>query len=131
MREELKNKNTIINILLQNIFSNKKDFSSYKELENNYKNNTEKPQFETPKKYSVKNSDKSQDNETSITQNRYEVLCDSDEGDTNGCNNDSDKLSNNVTASLSSRQVNLRNDDTKKDQHKHKSKTKKRKLKGS
>ena len=131
MREELKNKNTIINVLLQNIFSNKKDFSSYKELENNYKNNTEKPQFETPKKYSVKNSDKSQDNETSITQNRYEVLCDSDEGDTNGCNNDSDKLSNNVTASLSSRQVNLRNDDTKKDQHKHKSKTKKRKLKGS
>ena len=32
-REDLKNKNTIINILLENIFSNNKDFSSYKKLE--------------------------------------------------------------------------------------------------
>ena len=29
LREELKNKSTIINILLENIFSNNKDFSSY------------------------------------------------------------------------------------------------------
>ena len=42
-----------------------------------------------------------------ITQNRYEVLSDSDENDTKGCNNDNDELSNNVTASISSRQVNL------------------------
>ena len=33
LREDLKNKNTIINILLENIFSNNKDFSSYKKLE--------------------------------------------------------------------------------------------------
>ena len=49
LTEELKNKNTIINTLLENVFSNKKDFSSYEELENNYKNNVEKNQFETPK----------------------------------------------------------------------------------
>ena len=36
------NKNSIINILLENIFSNNKDFSSYKKLEDNYKNNVEK-----------------------------------------------------------------------------------------
>ena len=61
-----------------------------------------------------------------ITQNRYEVLSDSDENDTKGCNNDIDELSNNVTTSKSSGQVNLRNIDIKKDQQKHKSKTKKR-----
>ena len=33
LREELKNKNTIINILLENIFSNNKSFSSYENLE--------------------------------------------------------------------------------------------------
>ena len=93
-------------------------------MEDNYKNNVEKNQFETPKRYSVKNSNKIQDNETIVTQNRYEVLSDSDESNTNGCNNDNDKLSNNVTASMLSRQVNLRNNDIKKDQHKHKSKTK-------
>ena len=65
-----------------------------------------------------------------ITQNRYEVLSDSDENDTKGCNNDDDELSNNVTTSISSRQVNLGNNDIKKDQHKHKSKTKKRNEKG-
>ena len=101
LRDEPKNKNTIINILLQNIFSNNKDFSSYKKLEDNYKNTVEKNQFETPKSCSVKNSDKTQDNETIITQNRYEVLSDSDESDTNKCNNGNDKLSNNVTASKS------------------------------
>ena len=36
----------------------------------------------------------------------------------------------NVTTSISSRQVNLGNNDVKKDQHKHKSKTKKRNEKG-
>ena len=41
-REDLKNKNTIINILLENIFSNNKNFSSYKKLEDNYKNNVKK-----------------------------------------------------------------------------------------
>ena len=57
LREELKNKNTIINILLENIFSNNKDFSSYQKLEDNYKNNVQKNQFETPKRYPFKNSD--------------------------------------------------------------------------
>ena len=42
LREDLKNKNTIINILLENIFSNNKNFSSYKKLEDNYKNNVKK-----------------------------------------------------------------------------------------
>ena len=56
-REELKNKNTIINILLENIFSNNKDFSSYQKLEDNYKNNVQKNQFETPKRYPFKNND--------------------------------------------------------------------------
>ena len=83
-------------------------------MEDNYKNIVEKNQFKTPKRYSVKNSDKTQDNETIITQNRYEVLSDSEESDTSGCNNDNDKLSNNVTANISSRQVNLRNNDIKK-----------------
>ena len=68
-----------------------------------------KNQFETPKRYSFKNSDKTQDNKTVITQNRYEVLSDSDKSDKNGYNNDFDKLSNNITASISSRQVNLGN----------------------
>ena len=71
-----------------------------------------KNHFETKKysakRYSAQNSDKAQDNETITTQNRYEVLIDSDESDTNGCNNGNDKLSNNVTASISSRHVNLR-----------------------
>ena len=51
-----------------------------------------------------------------ITQNRYEVLSDSDENDTKECNNDDDELSN--------------NNNDKKDQQKHKSKTKKRNEKG-
>ena len=50
LREELKNKNTIINILLENIFSSNKDFFSYEKLEDNYKNNFEKNQFETTKR---------------------------------------------------------------------------------
>ena len=114
MREELKNKNTIINILLENIFSNNKSFSSYEKLEDNYKNNVQRNQFETPKRYSFKNSHKTQDNEINITQNRYEALSDSDENDTKGCNNDNDELSSNVTTSISSRQVNLGNHDIKK-----------------
>ena len=101
MREELKSKNTIINILLENIFSNKKSFSSYEKLEDNYKNNVQGNQFVTPKRYSFKNVNKTQDNEINITQNRYEVLSDSDENDTKGCNNNNDELSNNVTASKS------------------------------
>ena len=88
MREELKNKNTIINILLENIFSNNKSFSSYEKLEDNYKNNVQGNQFETPK------------NEINVTQNRYEVVRDSDENDTKGCNNNDDELSNNVTANI-------------------------------
>ena len=95
LREELKNTNTIINILLENIFSNNRDFDSYKKLEDKYENNVKK-KFETPERYSFKNSDKTQDAGTVITQNRYEVLSDSDEINTNGCNNDNDKLSNNV-----------------------------------
>ena len=99
-------------------------------MEDNYKNNVKGNQFETPKRYSFKNGDKTQDNEINITQNRYEVLSDSDENDNKGCNNDNDELSNNVTTSISSQQVNLRNNDIKKDQLKHKSKTKKRNEKG-
>ena len=83
--------------------SKNKDFSSYKKFEDNYKNNVEKNQFETPRRYSFKNSDKTQGIETIITQSRYEVLSDSDNSDTNGSNNENDKLTNNVTASLSSR----------------------------
>ena len=49
-----------------------------------------------------------------MTRNRYEAFSDSDENDTTGCNNDNDELSNNVT-SISSRQVNLGNNDVKKD----------------
>ena len=67
LREELKNKNTIINILLENIFSNNKSFSSYEKLEDNYKNNVQRNQFKTPKRYSFKNSHKTQDNEINIT----------------------------------------------------------------
>ena len=59
-------------------------------MEDNYKKNVEKNQFETPERYSFKNSDETQDNETILTQNRYEVLSDSDESDTNGSNNDND-----------------------------------------
>ena len=33
-------------------------------MEDNYKNNVEKNEFETPERYSVKNSDKTQNNET-------------------------------------------------------------------
>ena len=94
-------------------------------MEDNYKNNVEKNRFETPKRYSCKNSDKTQDFGAVITRSRYEVLSDSDESDSNGCNNDNDKLSNNVTANTSSRPVNLGNNDIKKHQHEHKSKTKK------
>ena len=113
--------------MLENIFSNNKSFSSYEKLEDNYKNNVQRNQFDTPKRYSFKNSHKTQDNEINITQNRHEALSVSDENDTRGCNNDNDELSSNVTTSISSRQVNLGNNDIKKDQHKHKSKTKKRK----
>ena len=130
LREELKNKNTIINILLESVFSNNKSFLSYEKLGDNYKNNVQKNQFETPKRCSFKNSHKTQDNEIIITQNRYEPLTDSDENGTTGCGNDNDKLFNNVTTSISSRQVNLGNNDVKKDQHKHKSKVKKRNEKG-
>ena len=45
-------------------FLNNKDISFHKKLEDNYKNNVEKNEFETPERYSVKNSDKTQDNET-------------------------------------------------------------------
>ena len=128
--EELKNKNTVIDTLLEAIFPNNKSFSSYEKLEDNYKHNVQRNQFETPKRYSFKNSNKTLGNEINITQNRYEVLSDSDENDNKGCNNDNDELSNNVTTSISSQQVNLRNNDIKKDQLKHKSKTKKRNEKG-
>ena len=83
-------------------------------MKDNYKNNVQGNQFVTPKRYSLKNGNKTQDNEINITQNRYEVLSDSDENDTKGCNNDDDELSNNVTTSISSRQVNLGNNDIKK-----------------
>ena len=83
-------------------------------MEDNYKNNVQGNQFETPKRYSFKKSNKTQDNEINITQNRYEVLSDSDENDTKGCNNDNNELSNNVTASISSRQANLGNNNIKK-----------------
>ena len=71
-------------------------------MEDNYENNVEKNQFETPKRYSVKNSDKTQDNETIITQNTYELLVDSDESD---ASNNKVILSNKVTASIPSRQA--------------------------
>ena len=51
--EELKNKNTIIDILLENIFLYNKSFSSYEKLEDNYKHNVQRNQFETPKRYSL------------------------------------------------------------------------------
>ena len=102
LREVLTNKVTA-NILLENIFSNNKNFSSYENLEDNYKKNVQRNRFETPKRYSLKNGDKSQDSQINITQNRYEVLTDSDENHTKGCNNDDDGLSNNVTTSISSR----------------------------
>ena len=74
-------------------------------MEDYYKNNVEKNQFETPKRYSVKNSDKTQDNR---------LLIDSDESNTNEFDNDNEKLSGNVTVSISSQQVNIRNDNIKK-----------------
>ena len=110
---------TIITIIIRKL--------GVEKLEDIYKNNVEKNRFETPKRYSFKNSDKTQDIETVTTRNRYEVLSDSDESDTKGCNNDNDKLSNNVTTSISSRQVNLGNNEIKKHQYEHKSKTKKKK----
>ena len=70
LQEELKNKNTIINILLENIFSNK-SFSFYEKLEDNHKNNVKGNQFDTPKRSSFKHGDKTQDNENmrfSVTQ---------------------------------------------------------------
>ena len=82
-------------------------------MEDNYKNNVQRNQSETRKRYSYKNSHKTQDNEKNMTRNRYEAFSDSDENDTTGCNNDNDELSNNVT-SISSRQVNLGNSDVKK-----------------
>ena len=86
LREELKNKNTINNFL-ENIFSDIKHFSSYKKLGDNYKINVEKNQFQTPKRHSVENNDKTQGNEIIIIQNKYEVLIDLDGSDINGCNN--------------------------------------------
>ena len=76
-----------------------------------------KKRFETPKRYLFKNSDKTQDVGTVITRNKSEVLSDSDESDTNRCNNDNDKLSNNITANISSGQVSHGNNDIKKHQH--------------
>ena len=76
LRKVLKNKNTIINILLENIFSNNKSFSSYEKLKDNYKNNVQRNEPETHKRYSFKNSHKTQENEINITQNRYEALSD-------------------------------------------------------
>ena len=99
-------------------------------MEDNYKNIVQRNQFETPKGYSFKNSHKTQGNEINITQNRYEAFSDSDENDTKECNNGNDELSSNVRTSISSWQVNLGNNDIKKDQHKHKSKTKKINEKG-
>ena len=90
-------------------------------MEKNYEIDIEKNQLETPKRYTVKTSDKTQNSEAIIIQNRYEVLIDEDESDTNECNKQS--IWCNVTARRSS-QVNLRNNGVKKDQHKHKSKTK-------
>ena len=55
-------------------------------MEDNYKNNVEKSHFETPKRYSVKYGNKTRDNETIITQNKNEVLSESNESDTNECN---------------------------------------------
>ena len=86
LREELKNKNTISNFL-ENIFSEIKHFSSYKKLKDNYKINVEKNQFQTPKRNSVENNDKTQGNGIIIIQNKYEVLIDLDGSDINGCNN--------------------------------------------
>ena len=54
---------------------------------------TSKTSIETPKRYSVKNSDKTQNHKTIIADNRYEVLSDSDESDANRYNNDNYKLS--------------------------------------
>ena len=99
-------------------------------MEDNYKNNVQRNQFETSKRYSFKNSHETQDKEINITQNRYEALSESDENDTKGWNNDNGELSSNITTSISSRQVNLGNNDIKKNQRKHKSKTKKRNEKG-
>ena len=118
--------NTIINILLENIFSNNNSFSSYEKLVDNYENNVRGNQFETPKRYSFKNGDKTLGNEIIITQSRYEVLSDSNEIDTKRYSNHDDELSNNVTTSISSRQVYLRNNDI----HKDKIKTNKRNEKG-
>ena len=83
-------------------------------MEDYYKNKVEKNQFETPKRYSVKNSDKTQDNEAFITQKRHRLLIDSDESNTSEFDNDNEKLSGNVTVSISSQQVNIRNDNIKK-----------------
>ena len=49
LKDELKNKNPIINILLENIFSNNKDFSSYKKLEDNCKITLKKINLKLPK----------------------------------------------------------------------------------
>ena len=61
-----------------------------------------------------------------ITQNRYDVFSDSDENDTKGCNNGNEKLSNNITASILSQEVNLGNSGKRKDQQNHKSRQKER-----
>ena len=65
--------------MLENVFSNNKSFPSYEKLEDNYENNVQKNQLETPKRCSFKNRHKTQDNEMNIIQNRYKALSDSDE----------------------------------------------------
>ena len=102
LREVLKNKVTI-NILLENVFSNNKIFLLMKSWKIIIKKKVQGNRFETPKRYSLKNGDKSQDSQINITQNRYEVLSDSDENYTKRCNKDDDGLSNNITTSISSR----------------------------
>ena len=111
--------------MLGHIFSTNKYFSSYKRFEDIYKLNREKIHLKIPKRYTIKNNDKTQDNETIITQNIFEVLIDSDESDTHACDNDNDELSNNVSG-IASPQVNLRNDNAKKYRHKHKNKSEKK-----
>ena len=55
-------------------------------MEDNYIINVEKKQLKIHKRYTIKNSNTTQDDQTVITQSRYEVLIDSDESDINECN---------------------------------------------
>ena len=87
----ISNDNVIIerfdDILLGNISSNNKMKSWKITIKITFK----KKQFETPKRFSFKKSDTTNENEIYMTQSRYEVLSDSDENDTNGCNYDNKK----------------------------------------